>query len=184
VTTAQQAPAGAGGTAAPASSTTSDVPWGWIIVAAAVVIGIAGVVIARRQRTRRRGLAAWRADAASALERARIASDLLRDGTTRDRTATQAVGRQVEDAARRLDAVAARASIDDDRQAATATAAALRDLYYAREADDLVHESHAPTAEELARAGRSRASRLTDLDRAMDHLAMRAGTRTPSSTGL
>lgn len=126
---------------------------------------------------------AWRADTASALERVRIARDILVGNDTRDLEATRAVGQQVEAAARRLDIAAGRAHTDDDRLAAAATAGALRDLYFALEADELVRRGVAPTAEQLARAGRDRAEGAAALDRAIAQLEARVGARA-TSTGV
>lgn len=181
--TSQPAVASTAVAAAPASAGGSDVPWGWIALGAAVVVAVAAVLIGRNRRKHRTGMNAWRADAASALERARIARDVLVGSETRDREATRAVGQQVEAAARRLDTVAGHAHTDDDRLAAAATAGALRDLFFALEADELVRNGVAPTAEQLARAGRDRAERATALDRAIERLEARVGVRA-ASTGV
>ncbi|HEX4777785.1 MAG TPA: hypothetical protein VFW74_13495 [Acidimicrobiia bacterium] len=181
--TSQPAVASTGVAAAPASASNSDVPWGWIALGAAVVVAVAAVVIARNRRKHRAGMNAWRADTASALERARIARDMLIGSDSPDRGVTGAVGQQVEAAARRLDNVAGHAHNDDDRLAAAATAGALRDLYFALEADELVRRGVAPTADQLARAGRDRAERAAALDRAIAQLEARVGARA-TSTGV
>ena len=155
-------------------------PWGWIVLALALLIGlIVGVILLMLASGKRRRDSTWRAVARPAYEQAVLARDLLMgDGVnTDDGARRQSVQRQVEEAAAALSQAAESAPDDLARRTANSSAAALRGLVYAMEADRLLRTGgRAPTADELARADESRRRSLSQLDLALAALEQRTAT--------
>ncbi len=161
--------------ATPSGGLTSSTPWGWIVVGIVLAAGlIVGVVLLLQARSRRAALVTWRRDAGPALQQAMVARDLLiRDGTDVEPERREAVSTQVENAAKILDGLVTSAPDDATRHAASSSAAALRGLMFASEADRLLHSREkSPTADELAEADEARRDRVRELNTALDELTM------------
>ena len=83
----------------------------------------------------------------------------------------EAVRTQIESAARALDGLVTSAPDDASRRAASSSAAALRGLMFAGEADRLLRSREkSPTADELAQADDAQRVRARELDTALDVL--------------
>ena len=161
--------------ATPSGGSTSSTPWGWIVVGIVLVAGlIVGLVLLLRARSRRAALATWRRDAGPALQQAMVARDLLiGDGTDVEPERREAVRTQIETAAQALDGLVTSAPDDATRRAASSSAAALRGLMFASEADRLLRSREkSPTADELAQADEARRDRVRELNTALDELTM------------
>jgi hypothetical protein len=168
--------------AAPTSSSDSGFPWGWVLAGVGVVVVVVGGVLLARQRGRQRKADAWRAATAPALDRALVTRDLLLNGDDlRDPAARRALQQQVQECAGRLETLSASAPTPDDGRAAAATGDALRGLYFALEAQQLLHEGGAPTAEQLQRADRTRLDQEQALDQALARLESRVPLRTAAA---
>jgi hypothetical protein len=155
-------------TTATAVGSSSSFPWGLLVLAVALVAGaIALITFAVRRRGRDRAELAWRRDTIGALDGARLARDLLpasgRDIPDVDRW--QSVRDRVEQAAQALDRAGTVAPIADGATVARSTAAALRNLVFALEADRLLRDgTRAPTPDQLAQADATCRSRTAELD--------------------
>jgi hypothetical protein len=169
-----------------AEAATSSTPWGWIVAGILVVVGlVVALVLLLRSRSRRAALTAWRQSARPALEQAAVARDLISgDGTNVDPERREDVRTQIEAAAQALDGLVTSAPDDASRRAASSSAAALRGLMFADEADRLLRSrDDSPTGDELAQADQAQRARLRELDVALDELATQArpeeGTEPP-----
>ena len=101
-----------------------------------------------------------------------IARDLLTEGGTDvEPDRREAVRTQVETAAQTLDGLVTSAPDDASRRAASSSAAALRGLMFAGEADRLLRSREkSPTADELAQADEAQRVRVRELDTALNEL--------------
>ena len=101
-----------------------------------------------------------------------MARDLLTgDGKDDEPERREAVRTQIESAAQSLDGLVTSAPDDASRRAASSSAAALRGLMFAGEADRLLRSREkSPTADELAQADDTQRVRVRELDTALDEL--------------
>jgi hypothetical protein len=162
-------------TKAPATTSSStSVPWGWIV--AGVLIAAALIIIAIaliRRNNRIRALQAWRQHSESALDAARLAANLLpRSGQdVPDLAHWQDVRERVEQAAQALERSSASAPTEEGALAATTAAETLRGLFFALDSDRLLRDGAvAPTTEQLVQADAVTRARRTDLDNALARL--------------
>jgi hypothetical protein len=152
----------------------------WLLLAAFVVFGIVALVMVLRHRRSAHAAAQWRRIARPAYDDAAMVRDLYAASA-----ATPGGGpatTQVEDAATALDRAATNAPDKQRWEAAEATAAALRGLRFAIEAETLLHAG-TPTAAQLAEADATRRARTDDLDRAVAQLGelVRDPAETPAT---
>lgn len=99
-----------------------------------------------------------------------VARDLL-TGADGDPERREAVRTQIESVAQALDGLATSAPDDASRRAASSSAAALRGLMFAGEADRLLRSREkSPTADELALADEVQRVRVRELDTSLDEL--------------
>ncbi len=173
-------------TAAPSSSSTSSTPWGWIVLGILLAGGVVvALVLVLRSRSRRAAWTAWRQSAEPALQQALVARDLLGgDEAYVEPERREAVRAQVEAAAQAVDELARSGPDDAARSAASSSAAALRGLMFALEADRLLRSrEESPTAEELVQTDAVRRARVQDLDDALEELTNQTrpevGTESP-----
>jgi hypothetical protein len=159
-----------------ATSSSSSVPWGWIVagvlIAAALII-IAIVLIQRNNRIR--ALQAWRQHSESALDAAHLAANLLpRSGQdVPDLAHWQDVRERVEQAAQALERSSATSPTEEGALAATTAAETLRGLFFALDSDRLLRDGAvAPTTEQLVQADAVTRARRTDLDNALARLEL------------
>jgi hypothetical protein len=139
-----------------------------------VLVVIVGGVLFARSRNAQRRTDGWRAAVAPAFERAVVTRDLLVNREElRDAATRRAVEQQVQEVAGRLETLGASAPSVDDRRAAATAGDALRGLYFALEAQQLLREGGAPTAEQLRRADRTRLEQEDALDHALASLQSR-----------
>ena len=117
-------------------------------------------------------MATWRSDAGPALQQAMIARDLLTgEGKGVEPERREAVRTQIETAAQALDDLVTSAPDDASRRAAFSSAAGLRGVMFAGEADRLLRSREkSPTADELAQADEVQRLRVQEFDRALDEL--------------
>ena len=158
-------------------ASTSSTPWGWIVAGILVVAGlVVALVLLLRSRSRRAALTAWRQSARPVLEQAAVARDLLSgDRTNVDPERREDVRTQVEAAAQALDGLVTSAPDDTSRRAASSSAAALRGLMFADEADRLLRSrDDSPTGDELAQADEAQRARIRELDVALEELTQQA----------
>ena len=156
-----------------AETSTSSTPWGWIVIGILLVAGlVVALVLLLRSRSRRAALTAWRESAEPELQQAVVARDLLsEDGTDGEPERREAARTQVETAAQALDGLVTSAPDDASRRAASSSAAALRGLMFADEADRLLRSRQkSPTGQELAQADEARRNRVRELDVALEEL--------------
>jgi hypothetical protein len=141
-------------TVAPAS--TSSTPWGWIVLAVALLAAIIVVIVLLvGSQNRRRQFEQWRAGARSTLEQGQLSRQLLASDvqTPGDAARHASVRVQVEAAAAALGGLADQAPSEETRLAAVNSADALRGLLFAVEANRLLRDgTQAPTADQLAQA--------------------------------
>jgi hypothetical protein len=176
--TSQAPTATSGIAAAPTSSSDSGTPWGWIVAGVGVVVVIVGGVLFARSRNAQRRADGWRAAVAPAFERAVVTRDLLvNNEDLRDPATRRAVEQQVQEVAGRLETLGASAPSVDDRRAAATAGDALRGLYFALEAQQLLRDGGAPTADQLRRADRTRLEQEDALDHALASLQSRISPR-------
>jgi hypothetical protein len=170
---------------APASSSGSDVPWGWII-AALVVVALALIAFLVRQRiVGKRNEAAWKADARNVLGDAELARDMLEGEARPDQVEEPArratVQNNVESVAASLDRLASGAPSKEAAADTIAVAGSLRGYAFALEAERLLRDGpNPPTGDQLASADQARRTRESDLDRALG--ALRARVVEPEDT--
>jgi hypothetical protein len=158
----------------PSAEAMSSTPWGWIVAGILIVAGlVVALVLFLRSRSRRAALTAWRQSARPALEQAAVARDLLSgDRTNVDPERREDLRTQIEAAAQALDGLVPNAPDDASRRAATSSAAALRSLMFADEADRLLRSrDDPPTGDELAQADEAQRARVRELDVALEELA-------------
>jgi hypothetical protein len=137
------------------------------------VVVIGGVLFARSRNAQRRA-DGWRAAVAPAFQRAVVTRDVLVNSEDlRDPATRRALEQQVQEVAGRLETLGASAPSVDDRRVAATAGDALRGLYFALEAQQLLREGAAPTAEQLQRADRTRLEQEDALDHALASLESR-----------
>jgi len=168
-----------------ASSGGSDVPWGWIIAALAVVALALIAILVRRRVVGKRNEEAWKAEARNVLGDAELARDMLegeaRPGQDEDPARRATVRNNVENVGASLDRLASIAPTKEDAASATAVAESLRGYAFALEAERLLRDGpNAPTGDQLASADQARRTREADLDRALG--ALRARVVEPEDT--
>ena len=168
-----------------ASSGGSDVPWGWIIAALAVVALALIAILVRRRVVGKRNEEAWKAEARNVLGDAELARDMLegeaRPGQDEDPARRATVRNNVENVGASLDRLASIAPTKEDAASATAVAKSLRGYAFALEAERLLRDGpNAPTGDQLASADQARRTREADLDRALG--ALRARVVEPEDT--
>lgn len=161
-----------------ASSGGSDVPWGWIIAALAVVALALIAILVRRRVVGKRNEEAWKAEARNVLGDAELARDMLegeaRPGQDEDPARRATVRNNVENVGASLDRLASIAPTKEDAASATAVAESLRGYAFALEAERLLRDGpNAPTGDQLASADQARRTRDADLDRALGALRTR-----------
>jgi hypothetical protein len=140
-----------------------------------VIVG--GVLFARSRNAQRRA-DGWRAAVAPAFERAVVTRDVLVNSEDlRDPAARRALEQQVQEVAGRLETLGASAPTVEDRRAAATAGDALRGLYFALEAQQLLRDGGAPSAEQLQRADRTRLDEEAALDQALASLEARVSPR-------
>jgi hypothetical protein len=145
------------------------------------VVIVGGVLFARSRNAQRRA-DGWRAAVAPAFQRAVVTRDLLVNREElRDPATRRAVEQQVQEVAGRLETLGASAPSVDDRRAAATAGDALRGLYFALEAQQLLREGGAPTAEQLRQADRARLEQEDALDHALASLQSRISPRAESA---
>jgi len=160
-------------------SSTSSTPWGWIVLAIALVAAIiALIVVLVGGQSRRREFEQWRVGARSTLEQAQLSRQLLASDVTgpSDPARHAQVRVQVEAAADSLSAVAGQAPTEEARQAASTSAESLRGLLFAVEADRLLRDgTQVPTADQLAQADAALRHRSAEVGQAFDALNTQIG---------
>ncbi len=149
----------------------------WFLLAAFVVAGIVALALVLRHRRGARAVAQWRQLARPAYDDAVILRDLYAGAAGTPGGGPTST--QVEDAATALDRAATSAPDKSRWEAAETTAAALRGLRFAIEAETLLHAG-TPTAAQLSQADTTRRARTADLDRAVIQLG--ALVRDPDET--
>ena len=160
-------------TAPNAETSMSSTPWGWIVGA---ILLVAGLVVALalwlRSRSRRSALTAWRHSARPALQQAAAAQDLLsEDRASVDPERREDIRSQIEAAAHALDGLVTSAPDDASRRAASSSAAALRGLMFANEADRILRSREkSPTGDELAQSDEAQHAQVRELDVALEEL--------------
>ena len=161
------------------ASTTSSTPWGWIVLAVALLGAIiALIVLLVRGQGRRRAFEQWRVGARSTAEQAQLARQLLASDVAgpADPARHAQVKVQVESAADSLSSLAAQAPTDEARQAAASSAESLRGLLFAVEAERLLRDGpQAPTADQLAQADAVLRHRSTEVGQSLDALNFQIG---------
>jgi hypothetical protein len=96
---------------------------------------------------------------------------LTGDGKDVEPERREAVRTQIETAAQALDGLVMSAPDDASRRAVSSSAAALRGLMFAGEADRLLRSREkSPTADELAQADEAQRLRVRELDAALEEL--------------
>jgi hypothetical protein len=148
------------------------VPWGWIVLAV-VLVALAILVALLITRSRRQGRQAeWRRSALSAVGAAEIARDLvLNQAPSDDAQRRASVAGQVDEAAGSLEQLAGSAVDESEGALSGRSAASLRGLAFAVEADHLMRSGgEHPTGAQLAAADQERRSRLAEFDSALAQL--------------
>ena len=121
--------------------------------------------------------AAWKQSGRPVLQQGLAAQSLLSDPSARDNPEGRAsVDAQVERAASALGDLAARAPDEESELAARSSAAALRAVLFANEADRLLRErDQPPTADQLNQADQARRASSEQLDASLTELNNRVG---------
>ena len=166
-----------------ATAASSSTPWGWIILAVALVLAVVlvAVLIARSKRQGRE--ADWQRSVRPALTAAELARDLVLSQTENDDVQRRAsVGVQVDEAVEGLERAAESAPDDLSRSMATRSAESLRGLAFAVEADHLMRSGgEHPSGEQLAAADAARRNRSAELEANL--LELRAAVTPPATNG-
>jgi len=158
-------------TVAPAS-TSSSKTWGWILLAAVIVVAIVLVALVLA-RVRRQGREAdWDRTVVPAVTGAELARDLVLSQTAEDdeqRRASVAV--RVDEAVTGLEQAASSAPDPYHGELCTRCAQSLRGLAFAVEADRLLRSGgQSPTGEQLASADAAKRNRSSELEQALQEL--------------
>jgi len=158
-------------TVAPAS-TSSSKTWGWILLAAVIVLAIVLVALVLA-RVRRQGREAdWDRTVVPAVTGAELARDLVLSQTAEDdeqRRASVAV--RVDEAVAGLEQAASSAPDPSHGELCTRCAQSLRGLAFAVEADRLLRSGgQSPTGEQLASADAAKRNRSSELEQALREL--------------
>ena len=166
-----------------ATASSSSTPWGWIILAVALVLAVilVAVLIGRSKRQGRE--AEWKRSDRPALAAAELARDLILSQSENDDAQRRAsVGAQVDEAVDSLERAAETAPDDLSRNMCTRCAESLRGLAFAVEADHLMRSGgEHPTGEQLAAADAARRNRSAEL--AANLLELRAAVTPPPTNG-
>jgi hypothetical protein len=137
----------------------------------AVVIALVVLLVNRRNRSQ--AMETWRAEAAGALDAARLAQNLLPPSGQEigDVAHWASVQERAAAAAHTLDSLAASAPADDARSAAAAAAASMRGLVFALDSDRLLRDgAQPPTGAQLADADAATRARSSELQQALARL--------------
>jgi hypothetical protein len=156
-----------------AASSTST-PWGWIILAIALVLAalLVAWLIARNRRQDREDV--WQRSVGPTVTAAELARDLVLSQTATDDAERRAnVAAQVDDAVDGLERAGASAPDETARALCQRCADSLRGLAFAVEADYLMRSgAEPPTGAQLAAADQARRHRMAELDAALRDLKM------------
>jgi hypothetical protein len=166
-----------------ATTSSSSTPWGWIVLAIALVLVALALVLWLIARNRRQGReAVWERSVRPAVTSAELARELVLSQTEDDDAQRRAsVAAQVDDAVDGLEHAAASAPDDTARGLCARCADSLRGLAFAVEADYLMRSGgEHPSGEQLAAADQARRHRTAELDAALQELKAAV---TPPSTG-
>ena len=166
-----------------ATTSSSSTPWGWIVLAIALVLAALALVLWLIARNRRQGReAVWERSVRPAVASAELARGLVLSQTEHDDAQRRAsVAAQVDDAVEGLERAAASAPDDTARGLCVRCADSLRGLAFAVEADYLMRSGgEHPSGEQLAAADQARRHRTAELDAALQELKAAV---TPPSTG-
>jgi len=171
-------------TSSQVTAASSSTPWGWIILALALVAAalIVSLLIARSRRQGRE--AEWeRTLARPAVAAAELARELVLSQNEQDDAQRRAsVSSQVDDATAALERAAAAAPGDEERVTCTRCAESLRGLAFAVEADHLMRSGgQHPTGEQLASADSARRQRTAEFDAALQQLKARVAPPSPGT---
>ncbi len=159
-------------TTANPSSTSSSSTTLWIILGAAVLLGlVVALVLLLLARSRRQARTVWIDLARPALQQTVVVRSLLAErGGRDDRERRESIDAQVERAGEALSHLVEAAPDEPPRLAAAATASALRNLLFADEAERLLRAGGAPTGDQLFEADAARRSAALQLDAALAEL--------------
>ncbi len=172
--------------AAHSGSPTSSTPWGWIVVVILLVaVLVVALVLWHLSRSRRAALMAWRQSAGPPLQQAQLARELL----IGDKADIEPERREdewalIETAAQGLEGLVNSAPDAKSQQVAAKSAAALRGLMFADQADRLLRSREKyPTADELAQVDDAKRLRVQEFDFALEELIGQVqpelGTKSP-----
>jgi hypothetical protein len=156
------------------ATTTSSYTWGWVLLAAVIVVAaiLVGLLIAR---TRRKGrVVDWERSVGPAVAAAELARDLVLSQSDADDDQRRAtVAAQADEAVDGLERAAASAPDGTHRALCMRCAESLRGLAFAVEADHLMRSGGAaPTGEQLASADSALRNRSAELNAALEDLKM------------
>ena len=155
-----------------AKTSSSSKVWGWVLLAAAIVLAaiLVGFLIARNRRQTR--AVDWRRSVLPAVTAAELARELVVSLTPTDDPQRRAdVGVQVDEAVAALERAAASAPDEAGRALCSRCGECLRGLAFAVEADYLLRSGGGhPTGDQLAAADTARRNRSAELDAALRDL--------------
>ena len=155
-----------------AKTSSSSKVWGWILLAAAVVLAaiLVGYLIARNRRQAR--AFDWRRSVLPAVTAAQLARELVMSLTPTDDPQRRAdVSVQVDQAVAALERAADSAPDEASHALCSRCAESLRGLAFAVEADHLLRSGGGhPTGDQLAAADAARRNRSAELDAALRDL--------------
>jgi hypothetical protein len=159
---------------AAAPTPSSSTPWGWIVAAIVVVVGLAVLIYLLLRRKRLRAVQMWRDNTKRTLDAAALSGTLIpvAGAAELDAAHWEAIRTQVEEAASALDRAAAAAPTTELADAASGGSYALRGAVMAVEADRLLREgAQAPTDVQLAETDALVRTRHAEMDGSLERLA-------------